>query len=151
MHFSKYHLERQEKMATTQMDLATVFLMNYLNLNIKTWEESKVYPQTIVVIDLNNIKYDGINALEYIKILNCRSCVNDIILYPEQFSNRNDYIRRIKKKAGHKIIKLNSIKHMKKYYSFVLCPIPLIYLYVKLRIKGKKDDKSKAINKKNII
>ena len=30
---------------------------NYLNLNIKTWEESKVYPQTIVVIDLNNIKY----------------------------------------------------------------------------------------------
>ena len=30
---------------------------NYLNLNIKSWEESKVYPQTIVVIDLNNIKY----------------------------------------------------------------------------------------------
>jgi len=30
---------------------------NYLNLNIKNWENSKVYPQTIVVMDLNNIKY----------------------------------------------------------------------------------------------
>ena len=30
---------------------------NYLNLNMQSWEESKVYPQTIVLIDLNNIKY----------------------------------------------------------------------------------------------
>lgn len=30
---------------------------NYLNLNMKAWEESKVYPQTIVMIDLNNTKY----------------------------------------------------------------------------------------------
>ena len=30
---------------------------NYLNLNMKIWEESKIYPQTIVIIDLNNIKY----------------------------------------------------------------------------------------------
>ena len=30
---------------------------NYLNLNIETWQESKVYPQTIVMIDLNNMKY----------------------------------------------------------------------------------------------
>ncbi len=30
---------------------------NYLNLNMKVWEESKVYPQTIVMIDLNNTKY----------------------------------------------------------------------------------------------
>ena len=30
---------------------------NYLNLNMQAWEESKVYPQAIVVIDLNNIKY----------------------------------------------------------------------------------------------
>ena len=30
---------------------------NYLNLNMQAWEESKVYPQTIVVIDLNNMKY----------------------------------------------------------------------------------------------
>ena len=30
---------------------------NYLNFNIKTWNESKKYPQTIVIIDLNNVKY----------------------------------------------------------------------------------------------
>ena len=30
---------------------------NYLNLNMKVWEDSKVYPQTIVMVDLNNIKY----------------------------------------------------------------------------------------------
>jgi diguanylate cyclase (GGDEF)-like protein len=30
---------------------------NYLNLNMPIWEDSKIYPQTIVVIDLNNIKY----------------------------------------------------------------------------------------------
>lgn len=30
---------------------------NYLNLNIPIWEESKIYPQTIIIIDLNNTKY----------------------------------------------------------------------------------------------
>ena len=30
---------------------------NYLNLNIDKWNQSKVYPQSIVVIDLNNTKY----------------------------------------------------------------------------------------------
>lgn len=30
---------------------------NYLNLNMPIWEESKIYPQTIIIIDLNNIKY----------------------------------------------------------------------------------------------
>ena len=30
---------------------------NYLNHNIKAWNESQKYPQSIVIIDLNNIKY----------------------------------------------------------------------------------------------
>lgn len=30
---------------------------NYLNLNIEKWNQNKVYPQSIVVIDLNNTKY----------------------------------------------------------------------------------------------
>ena len=30
---------------------------NYLNVKMPEWEESKVYPQAIVVIDLNNVKY----------------------------------------------------------------------------------------------
>ena len=30
---------------------------NYLNYNIEKWEENVIYPQSFVVIDLNNIKY----------------------------------------------------------------------------------------------
>ena len=30
---------------------------NYLNYNIKEWEDNIIYPQAIVIIDLNNIKY----------------------------------------------------------------------------------------------
>ena len=30
---------------------------NYLNVKMPEWEESKVYPQAIVIIDLNNVKY----------------------------------------------------------------------------------------------
>lgn len=30
---------------------------NYLNAKMPEWEESKVYPQAIVIIDLNNVKY----------------------------------------------------------------------------------------------
>ena len=30
---------------------------NYLNDNIQAWDDSKVYPQTILIIDLNNISY----------------------------------------------------------------------------------------------
>ena len=30
---------------------------NYLNLNMEKWENSKVYPQSVVIVDLNNVKY----------------------------------------------------------------------------------------------
>ena len=30
---------------------------NYLNHNIKAWNDSQKYPQAIIIIDLNNIKY----------------------------------------------------------------------------------------------
>ncbi|MEG1987075.1 MAG: GGDEF domain-containing protein [Bacilli bacterium] len=30
---------------------------NYLNLKMASWDESEIYPQSIIVIDLNNIKY----------------------------------------------------------------------------------------------
>jgi diguanylate cyclase (GGDEF)-like protein len=32
---------------------------NYLNLNINRWDENKVYPQAIIIVDLNGLK--GIN------------------------------------------------------------------------------------------
>ena len=30
---------------------------NYLNAKIGEWEDSKVFPQAIVIVDLNNVKY----------------------------------------------------------------------------------------------
>lgn len=30
---------------------------NYLNLNMELWEDSKIYPQAVLIIDLNNVKY----------------------------------------------------------------------------------------------
>ena len=30
---------------------------NYLNAKVPEWEDSKIYPQTIVIVDLNNVKY----------------------------------------------------------------------------------------------
>ena len=30
---------------------------NYLNYNIKKWDDNVIYPQSIVIIDLNNVKY----------------------------------------------------------------------------------------------
>ena len=30
---------------------------NYLNYNMKKWDENVIYPQSIVIVDLNNIKY----------------------------------------------------------------------------------------------
>ena len=30
---------------------------NYLNLNIESWDDSNVYPQGIVIVDLNSVKY----------------------------------------------------------------------------------------------
>lgn len=30
---------------------------NYLNYNINTWNDSKKYPQSIIIVDLNNVKY----------------------------------------------------------------------------------------------
>jgi len=30
---------------------------NYLNLHMEEWENSKIYPQSIIVVDLNNVKY----------------------------------------------------------------------------------------------
>ena len=30
---------------------------SYLNLNIESWDDSNVYPQGIVIVDLNSVKY----------------------------------------------------------------------------------------------
>ena len=49
-------VKKEERKKYTDM-LTSLKNRNYLNLNIKTWNESKKYPQAVVVIDLNNVNY----------------------------------------------------------------------------------------------
>ncbi len=49
-------VKKEERKKYTDM-LTSLKNRNYLNLNIKAWNETNKYPQAIVIIDLNNIKY----------------------------------------------------------------------------------------------
>ena len=50
------HVRREDRKKYTDM-LTSLKNRNYLNLNIEKWNSDKVYPQTVIVIDLNNMKY----------------------------------------------------------------------------------------------
>ncbi len=47
---------REDVLKYTDM-LTSLKNRNYLNVSISNWDETKVYPRTIIVIDLNNLKY----------------------------------------------------------------------------------------------
>ena len=49
-------IKKEERRKYTDM-LTSLKNRNYLNHNIKVWNESQKYPQAIIIIDLNNIKY----------------------------------------------------------------------------------------------
>ncbi len=49
-------VRKEDRRKYTDM-LTSLKNRNYLNLQMSAWEESKVFPQSIVVIDLNNVKY----------------------------------------------------------------------------------------------
>ena len=49
-------VKKEERKKYTDM-LTSLKNRNYLNFNIKIWNESTKYPQAIVIIDLNNVKY----------------------------------------------------------------------------------------------
>ena len=50
------NIKKEERRKYTDM-LTSLKNRNYLNHNIKAWNESQKYPQAIIIIDLNNIKY----------------------------------------------------------------------------------------------
>ncbi|MEG0994818.1 MAG: GGDEF domain-containing protein, partial [Bacilli bacterium] len=52
----KKEVKKEDRRKYTDM-LTSLKNRNYLNLKINEWEENKILPQTIVVIDLNNVKY----------------------------------------------------------------------------------------------
>ena len=49
-------VKKEERRKYTDM-LTSLKNRNYLNYNMKLWDESKKYPQAIIIIDLNNVKY----------------------------------------------------------------------------------------------
>lgn len=60
LYFKKKHqkkkVKREDRRKYTDM-LTSLKNRNYLNLNIPSWDENDTYPQAIVVVDLNNVKY----------------------------------------------------------------------------------------------
>ena len=52
----KKNLTKDEKLKYIDM-LTSLKNRNFLNDNIAVWDESEIYPQSIIVIDLNNIAY----------------------------------------------------------------------------------------------
>lgn len=52
----KKEMNKEEKLKFIDV-MTSLKNRNYLNYNIKTWEENVIYPQAIIIIDLNNIKY----------------------------------------------------------------------------------------------
>lgn len=53
---NKTELNKEDKLKFIDV-MTSLKNRNYLNYNIKSWDEFVVYPQAIVIIDLNNIKY----------------------------------------------------------------------------------------------
>jgi len=52
----KTTIKKDEKLRYVDM-LTSLKNRNYLNANISKWDDSKIYPQTIVIVDLNNVKH----------------------------------------------------------------------------------------------
>jgi len=53
---NKKELKKEDKLKFTDV-MTSLKNRNYLNYNIKKWDENVIYPQSIVIIDLNNVKY----------------------------------------------------------------------------------------------
>ena len=49
-------IKKEEKLKFIDM-MTSLKNRNYLNYNINKWDENVIYPQAIIIIDLNNIKY----------------------------------------------------------------------------------------------
>ena len=52
----KKNMKKEDKLKFIDV-MTSLKNRNYLNYNIKAWDQVTVYPQSIVIIDLNNVKY----------------------------------------------------------------------------------------------
>lgn len=54
---SKLKKTKKENVLKYNDMLTSLKNRNYLNANIDTWDETKIYPRAIIMLDLNNLKY----------------------------------------------------------------------------------------------
>ena len=112
----KKALTKEDKLKYVDM-LTSLKNRNYLNDNIEKWDESEIYPQAIVIIDLNNIAYindnyghaEGDNVIKEaanILITNqipksdiIRTNGNEFLIYLVEYDEKQvvSYIRKINK------------------------------------------------------
>ncbi len=52
----KNKIKKEDRMKYIDM-LTSLKNRNYLNENIESWDENTIYPQAVIIVDLNNIKY----------------------------------------------------------------------------------------------
>lgn len=52
----KINMKKEDKLRYVDM-LTSLKNRNYLNDNIEKWDESEAYPQSVIIIDLNNVAY----------------------------------------------------------------------------------------------
>ena len=52
----KIKMSKEDKMKYTDQ-LTSLKNRNYLNSKIEEWDESEVYPQSVIIVDLNNVSY----------------------------------------------------------------------------------------------
>lgn len=109
-------LSKEDKLKYIDM-LTSLKNRNYLNDNIEKWDASEIYPQSIIVVDLNNVAYindnygheegdklikEAANILIRNQIINSeiiRSDGNEFILYLVGYDEKQivSYIRKLNK------------------------------------------------------
>lgn len=121
----KRHVKYQNKVTSISKEnklryidmLTSLKNRNYLNDNIQKWDESEIYPQTIIIVDLNNVAYindnygheegDNVireaanilihNQLENSEII--RTNGNEFLIYMVEYEEKQvvAYIRKLSK------------------------------------------------------
>ena len=112
----KNSLKKEDKLKFIDV-MTSLKNRNYLNYNIRKWDDNVIYPQAIVIIDLNNVKYindnyghtEGdelikqaasiliVNQLENTDII--RTDGNEFLIYMVGYEEKKviDYTRKINK------------------------------------------------------
>ena len=109
-------ISKESKMKYIDM-LTSLKNRNYLNDNIEKWDDAEIYPQTIIIVDLNNIAYindnyghnegdniikDAANILIKTQLANTeiiRTNGNEFLIYLVEYDEKQivSYIRKLNK------------------------------------------------------